>query len=156
MKKTRLESKFELLEELIRTAYNILNPDGEDLGYLRNKDLRNRLYGKYPACFLKLEPIGRDTSAYLLPLCNRHGIEDPKVIAISIKVVQKLIEGDSGRFDNNILITLLSKLQHRHDVFVKTVPKPPIAAAKKANVTKHFNQMRNHLLRGDLIQTAED
>jgi len=156
MKKTRLESKFELLEELIRTAYNLINPDGEDLEYLRNKDLRNRLYGEKPACFLKLEPIGRDTSGYLLPLCNRYGIEDPKVISISIKVVQKLIEGGSGRFDNNILNTLLSKLQHRHNVFVKTVPKPPMAAAQKANVTKHFKQIKSHLLRGDLTQTAEN
>jgi len=156
MKKPRLESKFELLEELIRTAYNMLNPDGDDLGYLRNRDLRNRLYGEKPACFLKIAPIGRDTGGYLLPLCNRAGIEDPKVIGISIKIVQKLIEGNSGRFDNNILNTLLSKLQHRHDVFVKTVPKPPIPAAQKANVTKHFKQLKSHLLRGDLTQTAED
>jgi hypothetical protein len=146
-----MEKQFQVLEELIRTAYNIINGE-EDLSYLTQKDLRDRLYGENPACFLKLQPIGRDTSTYILPLCNRHGIEDPRVIKISIKVVQNLI--GSGKFDVNILNTLLSKLQHRHDVFVKRVPKPPIAAAKKANVTKNMNSIVN-MIKGNLVKTDE-
>lgn len=148
-----MKDKFELLEELIRTAYNIINPE-TDLSYLLNKDIRDRLYGENPACFLKLAPIGRDTSTYLLPLCNRHGIEDPKVISLSIKIVQKLMQDPKGRYDVNLLIDLLTKLQHRYDVFVKRVPKPPIAAAKKANVTKAINPLIN-MAKGNLVNTSE-
>ncbi len=139
-----LDEQFEVLEELIRTANELINPENS-LAYLQKKDMIDRLYGEKPSCFLKLAPIGRDTSAYLLPLCNRRGMEDPKVIRVSMKVVQRFLDDPKGRFDVNILNTLLSKLQHRHSVFSKTVPKPARTAARKANVTKMFNNIKSHL-----------
>ncbi len=139
-----LDEKFEVLEELIRTANNLINPENS-LAYLQKKDMIDRLYGEKPACFLKLKPTGRDTSSYLLPLCNRVGMEDPKVIAVSMKVVKKFLDQPTGRFDINHLNTLLSKLQHRHSTLSKTVPKPARTAARKANVTKMFNNIKSHL-----------
>jgi hypothetical protein len=139
-----LEEQVEVIEELIRTANNLINPE-DSLAYLQRKDLINRLYGTKPSCFLKLQPIGRDTSAYLLPLCNRMGMEDPKVIAVSMKIVKRFLDDPNGRFDVNILNTLLSKLQHRHSVLIKKVPHPAKTAARKANVTKMFNNIKSHL-----------
>jgi len=139
-----LDEQFEVLEELIRTANGLINPE-DSLAYLQHKDVRDRLYGEKPSCFLKLAPIGRDTKEYLVPLCNRNGLEDPKVINVSMKIVKRFLDDPNGRFDVNILNTLLSKLQHRHSVLSKTVPKPARMAAQKANVTKMFNNIKQHL-----------
>lgn len=140
----QLKKEFEQLSELIRKANDLINPE-DSISYLQKKDLRDRLYGEKPKCFLKLLPIGRDTSPYLIPLCNRAGIEDPKVIKISLNIVQKLIDSDKGRFDNNILQSILNKLNHRHNVLSKTVPKPASAAARKAQVTRMFKNIKSHL-----------
>jgi hypothetical protein len=141
---TTLEEQVEVLEELIRTANELINPENS-LAYLQKKDVIDRLYGDKPSCFLKLQPIGRDTKTYLLPLCNRSGMEDPKVINVSMKIVKRFVDDPTGRFDINILNTLLSKLQHRHSVLAKTVPHPAKTAARKANVTKMFNNIKSHL-----------
>ena len=95
------------LSELIRKANDLINPE-DSVAYLQKKDLWDRLYGEKPKCFLKLMPIGRDTSPYLLPLCNRAGYEDPKVIAIALKMVQKLMDEKSDRFDNNDIQKVLN------------------------------------------------
>jgi hypothetical protein len=144
----------EYLDELIRKAYELINPEENSLAYLQYKDLRDRLYGEKPACFLKLKKIGRDTSDYLLPICNRAGHVDPKVVQVSMKVVQKLMTDDKGTFDNNELQNILNKLQHRYNVYSKDVPKPPGLAAKKANITRMFKNVNSHLHGGDIEKTG--
>jgi len=103
------------------------------------------LYGEKPKCFLKLLPIGRDTSPYLLPLCNRAGFEDPKVIAIALKMVQKLMAEKSDMFDSNDIQKVLNQLNHRNNILSKTVPKPMSMGAKKAKVTRMFKNIKQHL-----------
>lgn len=132
------------LSELIRKANDLINPE-DSLAYLQKKDLRDRLYGEKPKCFLKLLPIGRDTTPYLLPICNRAGIEDPKVIGVSLKIVQRFMDKGDGRFDNNALQGVLNQLNHRHNVLSKKVPKPATAAARKAKVTRMFKNIKSHL-----------
>jgi len=139
-----LNEEFKTLSELIRKADELINPE-ESLAYLVHKDVRDRLYGKKPACFMKLSPIGRDTSAYLFPICNRSGMEDPKVINLSIKMLQKVMTDQTGRFDINDTQSMLNKLQHKHDTFVQKIPKPASQAARKAHVTKMFNNIRKYL-----------
>ena len=134
----------DIVSELKRRANDLVNPE-DSLSYLQKKDMRDRLYGDKPKCFLKLLPIGRDTSPYLLPICNRAGMEDPKVIGVSLKVVQKLIDDPSGRFDVNTLQSVLNQLNHRHSVLAKTVPKPATAAARKAKVTRMFKNIKSYL-----------
>jgi hypothetical protein len=128
------------LTELIRKANELINPE-DSIAYLQKKDLIDRLYGEKPKCFLKLLPIGQDTSPYLIPLCNRSGMEDPKVIAIALKMVQKLMAEKSDKFDSNDMQKILNQLNHRHSVLSKTVPKPMTTAAKKSksdkDVSKH-------------------
>lgn len=145
MAKKYLEEEMNTLEELLRQAYNLIHDEKEDFAYLRNKDMRDRLYGRYPKCFMKILPIGRDTSDYMLPICNRGGIADPKVVGISLKVVQRLIDGNIGKFDTNELQRVLNSLQHQHNVLSKNIPKPATTAAKKAQVTRMLGKIQGAL-----------
>ncbi len=140
----QLKQEFEELLELKRMANDLVNPE-DSLSYLLKKDVRDRLYGAKPKCFLKLLPIGRDTSPYLLPICNRAGIEDPKVIGVSLKIVQKFMDDPNGKFDINTLQSVLNQLNHRHSVMMKTIPKPATAAARKAKVTRMFQKIKSYL-----------
>jgi len=72
-------------------------------------------------------------------------MQDPKVIGVSMKIVKRFLDDPSGKFDINILNTLLSKLQHRHNVLSKKIPHPAKTAAKKAQVTKMFKNIKQHL-----------
>ena len=138
-----IQEELENLAELIRRADELINPD-RSMGYLLKKDMRDRLYGMKPACFMKLRPIGRDTSAYLFPVCNRYGMEDPKVIQLSIKMAERFMNDD--RFEVNSIQGMLNKLNHRNDTFVKNVPKPASQAARKAHITKMFTNIKKYLV----------
>jgi len=149
MSKKVIEEKLEVLEELIRSAAAHLVSNDDNMEYLRSKDLRDRLYGKFPECFIclkKMGRIGRNTSSYMLPICNRAGITDPKIISLSIKVIQKLMNDSSGTYDINDLKTVLASLERKKDVYSKVVPKPPAQAGRKAVVTRMFNNVKNHLM----------
>lgn len=139
------EKGLQHLEELIRTASNHLLTKEEKVGYLMNPELKQRLYGKFPECFISLKRLGRDTSAYLLPLCNRAGIVDPEVIKISYAAVGKLLSDPSGMYDVNELQTILDKLDRMKSRYSKSVPKPPREAGRKAVVTRMFKNIKNHL-----------
>jgi len=147
---TKLKEEFDILSELIRKANELINPE-KDMGYLLKKDIRDRLYGEKPKCFVKILPIGRDTSPYILPICNRSGIENPKVIKVSIKVIEKLMSDENGKFDVNTLQTVLNKLNHHNSVFSKQIPKPMSTGAKKAKVTRMFGNIKKYL---DLTKTS--
>lgn len=133
------------LEELIRTASNHLLTKEERVGYIMDPAVKERLYGKFPECFISLKRMGRDTSAYLLPLCNRAGIVDPEVIKISYAAVGKLLSDTNGMYDVNDLQQILDKLDRMKSRYSKAVPKPPQAAARKAVVTRMFRNIKNHL-----------
>lgn len=139
------EKDFMYLEELIRKVDGYLLPQSDDdMDYLYSKDLRDTLYGKYPKCFLKIKGIGREFPT-LLPICNRHGHKDPKVIAIAKQVVEKMMNDKAGMFDSNELTSILNKLDRMHNVYSKEIPKPPEAAGRKANVTRMMNRIKQHL-----------
>jgi hypothetical protein len=140
------KQKLAYMQELIRKANQYLDPQGvEDYEYLYRKDLRDRLYGKYPKCFLKIHGIGRDLSPYLLPICNRSGIVDPNVISIAIKTVKKFMDEDEANVDVNSLTKILTNLQRMHSVYSKDIPKPPEAAGYKGNATKMMNKITSYL-----------
>lgn len=139
-----LKEDIKHLSELIRKANELINPE-DSLAYLQKKDVVDRLYGQKPKCFLKLQPIGRDVSPYLLPICNRAGFEDPKVIQLTIKLVQRVMTDKAGMFDPNDIQKVLNQLNHRNSVLSKTVPKPMSMGAKKAKVTRMFKKIKQHL-----------
>lgn len=132
------------LNELIRTANAIIDPT-DSISYLQKKDIVDKLRGSHPKCFMQIKGMGQDTSDYFLPMCNRSGIETPDVINISLKAVQKMIDNDSGKYDVNTLTTALGKLQHKHNTLSKAIAKPAGAASKKAQITKMFKNIKNHL-----------
>lgn len=132
------------ITELIRTANAHINPE-DSIAYLQKKDVVDRLYGKHPNCFMKLNRIGQDTSPYLLPICNRHAMEDPKVIGVSLKAIKQIIDNNSGNYDSGDLQRMLNQLQHKHNTLSKNVPKPAGYAAKKANITRMFQNIKSHL-----------
>jgi len=139
------EQDYMYLEELIRKVDGYLMPaPADDLEYLYSKDLRDRLYGKNPKCFIKIKGIGREFPT-LLPICNRHGHKDPKVISMTRNVLQKLMNDKAGLFDGNEMLELLGKLDRMHNVYSKDIPKPPEAAGRKANVTRMMNRIKKHL-----------
>jgi hypothetical protein len=143
---TMAEKKLQQLEELIRTATDHLLTVDEKIGYLKYPELKKRLHGKFPECFISLKRMGRDTSDYLLPLCNRAGIIDPKVIHISISAVKKLMADTTGMYDTNDLQSILSKLDRIKARYQKNIPKPPQQAGRKAVVTRMFNNIKGHLV----------
>lgn len=142
--KSKLNEDIRHLSELIRKANDLINPESS-IEYLQKKDLRDRLYGEKPKCFLKLLPIGQDTSPYLVPICNRAGFEDPKVISVAIKMVQRIMSEKSDKFDTNAVQHVLNQLNHRHSVLSKEVPKPMSMGAKKAKITRMFQNIKQHL-----------
>lgn len=149
------EKELHRLEELIRTASDHLLTKEEKITYIMNPELRNRLYGKFPECFISLKRLGRDTSPYLLPVCNRAGIIDPQVIAISYKVTEKLLSDPTGSFDINELQGVLDKLTRLKNRYSKMPVKPPQQAGRKAIVTRMFNNIKNHLATVS-VTTKED
>jgi hypothetical protein len=139
------EQDYMYLEELIRKVDGYLMPyPTDDMDYLYSKDLRDRLYGKNPKCFIKIKGIGREFPT-LLPICNRHGHKDPKVIAMTRNVLRKLMNDKAGLFDGNEMLELLGKLDRMYNVYSKDIPKPPEAAGRKANVTRMMNRIKKHL-----------
>ena len=139
------EKDFMYLEELIRKVDGYLSPEPEDdLEYLYSKDLRDRLYGKNPKCFIKIKGIGREFPT-LLPICNRHGHKDAKVINMTRAVLKRLMSDKAGEFEGNEMLELLGKLDRLHNTYSKEIPKPPEAAGRKANVTRMMNRIKKHL-----------
>jgi hypothetical protein len=139
---THINRELKMLSKLLKEAEDLIQPD-ESLDYLVSRDIRDRIYGKKPACFMKLQPIGRDTSAYLFPVCNRAGMEDPKMIRLSIHMLQKAMT--DSRFDPKDIQLMLGKLQQKGDTFLKKIPLPMSVDAKKAKIAKMFDNIDKYL-----------
>lgn len=134
------------LQELIRSVGNNLLSKEEKIGHLSDPILRQRLYGKFPMCYIKLcKKKGRDINPYLVPICNRGGIVDPAVINISIQAIEKLMSDKSDVYDINDLQTTFDKLSRLKSKYEKEVVKTSAMAGRKAYVTRMFNKIKNHL-----------
>jgi len=139
----QLKEHYQVLDELIRSVALNLEPH-DTLKALQQKDLRDRLRGKYPKCFLSVKPLGGQTPDFF-PVCNTAGMIDARAIELSLRSVDRLMNDDSGAYDVNDLTKMLTKLQRMKDVYSKTVPKPPNQAGRKAVVTRMINNVKDHL-----------
>lgn len=140
-KKQSLEEHIQQLEELIRAASKHIQHN-DDIGGLLKKDVRDRMYGKNPECFVSLKRLGREP--FFLPICNRKAIVDPAAINISMGVIQKLMANhDSG--DVNELQHMFDKLTRMKNRYSAEIPKPPKAASRKAMVTKLMKNMGKYI-----------
>lgn len=134
-----LEEDLELLEELIRKAYQLISPISYeyDLKWLMKQDNRTGLFEKHPKCFLKLKMMGRDIPFF--PICNRGGMISPAFISLSLKMVDRLVGNDRVNQDHLVVVaTKLNVLKKKYD---KEIPRPTEMASKKANVTRFINSV---------------
>jgi len=140
-KKENINENIQLLEELVRKAYQLISPIPfeYDLKWLMKMDHRNALFEKNPKCFLKLKHLGREIPFF--PCCNRAGITDPKMIDISIKMIDKLSGND--QVDQDALIVTAQRLKALKSKFSKELPKTNEMGTKKAHVTKFLNKVKN-------------
>lgn len=143
MPKDRLQEKFNILNELIRTVAKNLEPM-DTLKALQYKQLRDRLRGKYPKCFISVKRLGGQDPDFF-PVCNTAGMIDVRAIELSIRSLSKLMDSKSGEYDINELSSLLAKLQKMRETYDKDVPKPPEMAGRKSMVTRMLNNVKSHL-----------
>jgi len=142
-KKNSLNEQLQLLEELVRKVYSLINPIpfSYDLQWLMRQDEKNALFEKNPKCFLRLRRMG-SSGLYdipFFPVCNRSGMIDPQMIALSLKMVDKLAGND--RIDQDALIVTATKLKALQSKYSKEIPKPTEMASKKSAVTKFINSV---------------
>lgn len=138
-KKENLNEHIQLLEELVRKAYQLISPIpfSYDLEWLMKQNNRNALFEKNPGCFLKLRRMGREIPFF--PICNRNGMIDPQLIDLSLKLVDKLSGNDI--FDQNHLLIIASKLRSLRKKYSNEIPKPTEVASKKSLVTRFINNV---------------
>jgi hypothetical protein len=139
----QLKEHYQVLDELIRSVALNLEPH-DTLKALQQKDLRDRLRGKYPQCFLSVKPLGGQTPDFF-PVCNTAGMIDARAIELSLRSVDRLMNDDSGAYDVNDLTKMLTKLQRMKDVYSKNIPKPANQAGRKAVITRMMNNVKDHL-----------
>ena len=109
---------------------------------MQKQDIRDRLYGKFPKCFLAFKGIGSRPIPFF-PICNRAGMMDPKMIAFSKRLVTKMQE--SNKFDNDDLAGINVKLDRLYSRYTKEPIKPSVEAAKKGLQTRLFNNIKKYI-----------
>ncbi len=151
LKMDNMDEHFERLDELIRKVSSLITPYDihDEMKWLMKRDVRQKMFEKFPKCFLSLRSRGREIP--FLPVCNRQGMEDPQIIAFSMKLAHKL-KDKPDIVDRDHLDTVMVKLQHMHNRFNKEVPKPPVQAAKKGMITRMFKNIKGYL---DQVRSGE-
>jgi|GEM_PF-1973067 hypothetical protein len=136
------------LQELLTRISSYLDPTESDdqMKWLHNKKLVERLYGEKPECFVAIKDRGQDIST-ILPVCNRAGMQDPRIIQFSIKLAKKMGADDKvGLVDPASLSEAVEELEKLKEK-VKKKKATPKGAALKANSTKGINKIKDHLKR---------
>lgn len=134
------------LQELLTKISSYLDPTEVDdqAKWLYNRKLSERLYGEKPECFVGIRGRGQDIST-ILPVCNRAGMQDPAVIAFSIKLAQRLGADDKvGLVDPASLREALDELEELKKNATKKASSPK-GAGLKGNSTKGINKIKDHL-----------
>jgi len=129
-----LNEEYKVLEELLRTAYNLISPITyhDDLNRLTPEFVRQDSE-KNPGCYLKL---GQGADHTLFPICNRFGFKDPQMISFSLKLAKKMAE----KFGDDRASGLIIKLTKLSAKYSKEIPKTNSQAALKGLATKTFNK----------------
>lgn len=123
---------FKVLDELLRKAQDVMNPDGhEELVSSLTKEGMAQYYKKHPNCFMRIEDV-------LFPLCGQGARKCPKMIAFSLKMAQNLVGTDG--VDQEALAIIMQKLERLKGRYEKEVPTSISGAVKKAQSTRKFNK----------------
>lgn len=130
--------KKEYIEELIRKVTSIVSPGlyDETLNVIMNKETRKRLYDDHPKCFIPM--TYGDKNPLLLPICNRQGLEDLKMIRFSMKLMDRM-KKHFNDIDQDNIDSIIIKLKRLESKFLKEIPKSTRMAALKAKSTININ-----------------
>ena len=132
-----LQESFEVLEELLRQANNLISPITyhDDIKRL-TPDFVMGDAKKNPGCYLKM---GIGQKHIFFPICNRAGMKCPHIIKFSLKLANRLNDLEHAHPERvTTVIAKLTRLLHRYD---RPVPKPSRAAGVKSLATQKFNQL---------------
>lgn len=138
-----LDENLQILDELLRKAYALINPlsSHSDLEWYLDRDMRRSQMEKFPKCFIILQnKMGREIP---FPICNVMGMTDPNMIAFSLKYAEKLAR--SPDIEPDRLARCVDSLRRLRARFDKEIPTPAPEAARKAGITKNFNSVSNYL-----------
>lgn len=149
-----LNEDFEVLNELLRTAYKLISPISyhDDIKRLTPEFLK-RDSVKTPGCYLA---VGDGTNNTIFPICNRYGYKDPDIIRFSLKLAKKMAEKEC---DHPHIPGTIVKLQRLLSKYDKPVPNTMSQALLKSKATKSFNQKTfkdNKELMGDVQEGVAD
>lgn len=139
----KLNESFQIIDELLRKAYALINPLSmhSDLEWYLDRDMRKAQMEKFPKCFIFMKNrIGREIP---FPICNVIGMTDPKMILFSLKFAEKLV--NSSNVEPDRLARCMDSLKRLYARYNKDVPTPAPEAARKAGTTKNFNTVSNYL-----------
>lgn len=140
------DKNLEQLQELIRKVDKIvkdrrLDDLHSDTNWFTSPDVRKRMYETNPECFVSINVPGYNP-AYL-PICNRSALQDPDVIASSMKVVKHIHK--MGKCDQKSKDVLLAKLRKLHTRLDKEPTNSYKSSAKKARLTRFMNNVKNQV-----------
>lgn len=143
------DKKLNQLQELIRKVDKIVNSSRSeslddfhsDSSWFGDTNLRKKMYETNPECFVSITVPNNNPA--LLPICNRSAIQDPDVIASSMKIIRKINKmGKCDDHTKDVLIAKLKKLKTRLD---KECPKSYKSSSRKAKLTKFMNNMKKEV-----------
>ena len=116
----KMSTDTKILEELLveMESYLDTNTMNDDMKLAYQQKLRERLFIEKPECFVAIKGKGRDLST-ILPVCNRAGIQDPRVIQFSIGLAKKMQTSDTvGLVDPASLREAVEKLESMNKEYV--------------------------------------
>ena len=130
------------LQELIRKVDSLISPMTYDdtLKNLMVNSATDVFKGDFTKCVV---PWKVGAQLVNLPVCNRFGMVDPKMIEFSKKMVNKM-KSVSPQYDEGSII-IMAKLDKIFKKYNKKVPKPSDRAAKHGQMTKYTNRIINNI-----------
>lgn len=140
------DKNLEQLQELIRKADKIVKDRRvddlhSDTNWFTSPDIKKRMYETNPECFVSITVPGYNPA--LLPICNRSALQDPDVIASSMKIVKHIYK--MGKCDRKNRDVLLAKLKKLHTRLNKEPANSYRSSAKKARLTKFMNNIKSQV-----------
>ena len=122
---------YKQLEELLRMAHRIIDPDSHER-FIQSltKEGMTEYYKKHPNCFFRIQDV-------LFPLCGKNARKCPQMLAFSLKMAQRLIGTDA--VDQEALNIIMQKLERLKTRYEKEIPTSITGAVKKAQATRRFN-----------------
>jgi hypothetical protein len=144
MKKGVFQEDFKLLDELIHKIGNIISPVdnyNDEIKMVMTPETRKRIFDKNPKCFFPVRMGNKD--AFILPVCNRKGMTDQNMIALSIKMANKLL--DRENVDRGMLEITIRRLERLHNKYSKDEVKPSGRAGLKGHLTRRLRNLNDYL-----------